>query len=113
MYIRKRILRRFQRLLRKSGLITYKDNLKQPESLKMTLYLICANIFQKKFNLFLILGLGYNNNNNNNNNNNMRACMCKCKCAYLLKIKNKGIFRLSGGFKLSLWVISPLLRKSR
>lgn len=41
------------------------------------------------------------------------ACMCKCKCAYLLKIKNKGIFRLSGGFKLSLWVISTLLGKSR
>lgn len=39
--------------------------------------------------------------------------MCKCECVYLPKIKDKGIFRLSGGFKLSLWVISPLLRKSR
>ena len=48
-----------------------------------------------------------------NNNNNMRACMCKCECVYLPKIKDKGIFRLSGGFKLSLWVISPLLGKSR
>ena len=40
MHIRKRILRRFQRLLRKSGLITHKDNLKPPESLKMPLSLI-------------------------------------------------------------------------
>lgn len=39
--------------------------------------------------------------------------MCKCGCVYSPKIKDKGIFRLSGGFKLSLWVISPLLGKSR
>ena len=43
----------------------------------------------------------------------VRVCMCKCKCAYLLKIKNKGILRLANGFKLLLWAISPLLRKSR
>ena len=40
MHIRKRILRHFKRLLPKSGLITHKDNLKPPESLKMPLSLI-------------------------------------------------------------------------
>ena len=40
MHIRKRILRHFKRLLHKSGLITHKDNLKPPETLKMPLYLI-------------------------------------------------------------------------
>ena len=58
--------------------------------------------------------MGYNNNNNNNNKCVcVCACMCKCECVYSPKIKDKGIFRLSGGFKLSLWVISPLLGKSR
>ena len=56
--------------------------------------------------------MGYNNINNNKCVC-VCACMCKCECVYLPKIKDKGIFRLSGGFKLSLWVISPLLGKSR
>lgn len=56
--------------------------------------------------------MGYNNINNNKCAC-VCACMCKCECVYLLKIKNKGILRLADGFKLLLWVISPLLRKSR